>query len=246
MVMPKSSGRPGLPSLLLLYGTALAGFLLLPPFLKAPVGLVPGFTWQEATDLLTPIVVIPLAGAVLARTGANSDRAYPAFVVIAAIWASGLGMHLAANAIDDAVPTGDVAAFRQTVPGELTHWLDESLSHWMSEGAWVAMSVLVVLAVPRSSTDLPRQASVAAAVGGVLYGVTFFIVTVEGATTLLGIAGSVLLLAWAIGATRRGRARHPVVTFFLVGAIMTFAGYAGWAALNGGTLPEFTSVGLFS
>ncbi len=47
-------------------------------------------------------------------------------------------------------------------------------SHWMSEGAWVAMSVLFVLAVPRSSTDLPRQASVAAAVGGVLYGVTFF------------------------------------------------------------------------
>jgi hypothetical protein len=47
-------------------------------------------------------------------------------------------------------------------------------------------------------------------------------------------------------AGRRGRARQPVVTFFLVSVVVTPLGYAGWGAQNHWTLPEFSTVGLFS
>jgi hypothetical protein len=33
-----------------------------------------------------------------------------------------------------------------------------------------------------------------------------------------------------------------VVVFFLVASVVTLVGYAGWAALHGGTLPEFTKL----
>ena len=75
---------------------------------------------------------------------------------------------------------------------------------------------------------------------------TFFLVSVEGVTTLLGIPASILILAWSVLAARRGLAREPVVTFFLVATVVTLIGYLGWGALHNWTLPEFSKVGLFS
>jgi hypothetical protein len=73
-----------------------------------------------------------------------------------------------------------------------------------------------------------------------------FLVSVEGVTTLLGIPASILILAWCMLAGRRGLARQPVITFFLVATVVTLLGYVGWGALNNWTLPEFSKVGLFS
>jgi hypothetical protein len=81
-------------------------------------------------------------------------------------------------------------------------------------------------------------------VAGLIYGATFFLVSVEGVTTQLGIPASILILAWCLIAARRGLARQPVVTFFLVASVVTLVGYGGWGALNGWTLPEFSKVGL--
>ena len=224
----------------------MAVLLLVPGFLRAPVGPPEGFTLQEAVDLLTPLVVIPLAWLVLSLAGGPGRGGMIAFLVVAALWVEGQGIHLAANAIGDAFPTPAAQkAFYGTVPGDLDLWLDETLSHWMWHIAWVALSMLWLVAATVHGSQLPRdRTSLTAATAGLLSGVTFFIVTVEGTTTSLGIPATVLLLAWCVVLSVRGLARQPMVTYFLVLTVMTLVGYAGWAALHDWTLPEFSAVGL--
>lgn len=234
------------PEALLAYAAVLAAFLLVPPYLKASVGPPQAFTLQEAADLVTPLAVIPLAWLVFDLAGGLGRRGLAAFLVIAALWVEGQGIHLAANAVGDAFPHDGAAAFYQTVPGDLDLWLDETLSHWMWHAAWVAISVLVLIAAVRADVPPMDRVSATAAVAGLVHGATFFVVTVEGVTTLLGIPASILILAWSVLAGRRGLARQPVVTFFLVTTVVTLLGYVGWGALNHWTLPEFSKVGLFS
>lgn len=240
-----SRSEDRLPAALLAYAVALAAFLLVPPYLKASVGPPQAFTLQEAADLLTPLVVIPLAWRVFDLTGGLGHRGLVAFLVVTALWVEGQGIHLAANAIGDAFPRDEAEAFYRTVPGDLDLWLDETLSHWMWHAAWVALSILLLAAATRGSVVPPDRTSVTAAVAGIVQGVTFFLVTVEGATALLGIPASILILAWCVLAGRRGLTRQPVVTFLLVTTVVTLLGYAGWGALNDWTLPEFSKVGLF-
>jgi len=235
-----------LPAALLGYAVVLAAFLLVPPYLKASVGPPQAFTLQEAADLLTPLVVIPLAWLVFDLAGGFGRRGLVAFLVIGALWVEGQGIHLAANAIGDAFPPGGAETFYETAPGDLDLWLDETLSHWMWHAAWVAISILVLAAATRAEVLPMNRMSATAAVAGFVHGATFFVVSVEGVTTLLGIPASILILAWTLRARQRGLARQPVVTFFLVTTIVTLLGYVGWGALNHWTLPEFSKVGLFS
>jgi len=240
------SDRPGrLPGALLAYAVALAAFLLLPPYLRLSVGPPQEFTLQEAADLLTPLVVLPLAWLVLDLAGGLGRRGLIAFLVVAALWVEGQGIHLAANAVGDAFHDA-AEAFYRTVPGDLNLWLDETLSHWMWHAAWVAISVLVLAAATRAHSPSADHMSATAAAAGLVHGATFFLVSVEGVTTPLGIPASILILAWGVVAGRRGLTRQPVVTFFLVSTVMTLLGYVVWGALNDWTLPEFSKVGLFS
>ena len=253
-----------LPAALLAYAAAVALLTLVPPFLKASVGPPRAFTLQEATDLLTPLVAMPLAWLVFDLEGGLGRRGLLAFLIAAAAWSEGQGMHLAANAIGDAFPSHSAAeAFYRSVPGDLDYWLDEVLSHWMWHMAWVAVSLLLLIAAtvhgrpagPESGNKRSGQSSAAgggavgrggavSGVAGFIHGATFFIVTVEGGTAALGIPASIALLGWS-GLVRRRRAGNPaVLTFFLVASLVTLAGYLGWAALHHGTLPGFYDVGL--
>lgn len=243
-IQPRPADR--LPAALLAYSVALAALLIVPPYLEEIVGPPQAFTLQEAVDMLTPLVVIPLAWLVLDLTGGLRRRGLVAFLVVGALWVEGQGIHLAANAIGDAFSHDAAEAFYQTVPGDLDLWLDEVLSHWMWHAAWVAISILMLASATRGTVGRPDRTSVTAVVAGLVHGATFFLVTVEGVTTLLGIPASILILTWCLVAGRRGRLRQPVVTFFLVTTTVTLLGYVVWGALNDWTLPEFSKVGLFS
>ena len=192
----------------------------LPPF-TASVGRPEGFTFQEACPAgpLASATHVPPGGCVLGR---------------------GLRrIHLAANAIGDAFAS-DAArnAYYTTPPGELDHWLDETLSHWLWHVGWIAISALIIAAATRHRGDRSDPVTPAAWMGGALQGATFFVVTVEGTTTQLGIPFSIAVLVWSLIARWRALARQPVVGFFLVTAVVTLAGYLAWAALNGGRPPS--------
>ena len=237
--------RGDLPAALLLYSGALAFFLIVPPFLTPSVGPPSGFTWQETLDIVAPLVVMPLAWLAFDAAGGLGRAGNVLFIVVAVAWVEAHGIHLAANAIGDVFKAGAARdAFCATAAGDLDHWLDEILSHWIWHFAWVAISVLLIAAATRSRVSRHEPFSGTAATAGLLQGATFFIVTVEGSTAALGIPWSVALLAWAFVASSRGLARRPVATFFLVTAIVTLVGYVGWAALNEWTLPEFTKAGM--
>ena len=196
-------------------------------------------------DLLTPIVVIPLAWWVLSGIGGLRGRAMVAFLVVAALWIEAHGIHLAANAIGDAFPAGpERDAFYATDAGALDHFLDEDLSHWLWHIAWVALSALMLLHAtwrrgwPAGASGL---GGLAAAAAGLIHGFTFFLVTAEGGTAGLGVPASIVFLGWSGLEVRRG-SRHPVFTFFLVASTVTLALDVIWTVLNGGRLVEPCSV----
>jgi hypothetical protein len=220
------------------YAAALTVFLLIPPTLKPTVGPPRWFTLQEAADLLTPVAVIPLAWLVFDRAGGLRGRAIVAFLVIAAVWVEAQGIHLASNAIGDAFAKGPARdAFYATEAGDLDHWLDEVLSHWLWHLAWAALSVLMLWSATRGPAWADGGGGAASAAAGLLHGTTFFFVTAEGATTALGIPLSVLLLAWSGREVLRG-SRHPIVRFLGVASAVTLLADLGWAALHGWQLIE--------
>jgi hypothetical protein len=243
------SGRRAerLPAALLAYAVVLALFLLVPPGLKSKVGPPEWFTLQEAVDLFTPLVALSLAWLVLELAGGLGRRGILVFIVLAVVWVEGQGIHLAANAIGDAFEKGAVRdAFYATPPGDLDLWLDEVLSHWLWHGAYVGLVLMMLWRGRAATPNHARAAWATAALAGFVYGVTFFIITVEGSTTELGIPASILFLAWCVIEAWRGPRDRAIVTFFLAASYVTLIAYAGWALINHGTLPGFYDVGLVS
>jgi hypothetical protein len=234
--------RPArLPRALLAYSAALAVFLLVPPTLKSTVGPPTAFTAQELVDLFTPVVVLPLAWLVLDATGGIDRSMGLAFVAVAALWASGQGIHLAANAIGDAFQAGPPRdAFYASEAGDLDHFLDEDLGHWLWHAAWMSLSlVFLVRALTGGAGAWPGGAL--AAVAGLIHGATFAIVTTEGGTTPLGVPVSIGLLAVALAAIRR-RPAHPIIQFLAVSSATSLGLYLVWASLHGWQLVEPCSV----
>jgi hypothetical protein len=237
----EASRSRSLPVALLAYAVALAAFLLIPPVLHATVGPPGGFTMQEAVDLFTPIVVLPLAWWVLECLGGLSRREQLAFLMIAIVWVEGQAIHLATNAIGDVFEHGPARdAFYATEAGDLDHWFDEVLSHWLWHLAWAALSVLMV-AIAGRRREWPGGPGVVSAAAGLIHGATFFFVTTEGETALLGVPLSIGLLAWTARETAAG-SRNPAIRFFLVSSAVTLLGYVVWAGLNGWRLVEPCSV----
>jgi len=226
-----------LPVALLAYAAALAAFLLIPPILHASVGPPGGFTMQEAVDLFTPIVVLPLAWWVLECLGGLSRREQLVFLVIAIAWVEGQAIHLATNAIGDVFDPGPArGTFYATEAGDLDQWFDEGLGHWLWHLAWAALSILILWRAT-VRRDWPAPASWLSVIAGAIQGVVFFFVTVEGETTLLGIPLSLFLLAWAGRETLAG-STNPAIRFFLVTSAVTLLLYAAWAIAFGWPFAE--------
>ena len=110
-----------LPRVLLAYAVALALLLLVPPRSTSTVGPLQYLTLQEAVDLLTPVVVIPLAWSAFELGCGRTRVARLLFLLDAIVWIEGQAIHLAANAIGDAVKVGAARdAFYVTDPASST------------------------------------------------------------------------------------------------------------------------------
>ena len=229
---PRDARR--LPWALLAYAVALAIFLLVPPRLTGEPGLFAGFTWQEAVDLLTPIVVVSLAWLIADLAGGLGRLGTIVFLVIAAVWVEGQAIHLATNGIGDTLATcGPREAFYESVPGALTHWYDEWLSHWLWHAAWVALSILLLAVGSRPSATAAGTGTWLAVAAGLVHGFTFGVVTIEGETYPLGIVLSLVLLAWGGLELQRGPRGRPVVVFFVASSLLVLVGYLFWAVAYG-------------
>lgn len=230
--------RPDQVSLALLgFSVALALFLLVPPFFHDDVGWVPHFTGQEAADLLTPIVAMPLFALVLELIGRSGTGARLILLALVAAWVAGQGIHLAANAIGDVFPAGpEREAFYATPVGTLDHFLDEELSHWLWHAAWGGLLLLLLWAGAARPVDgtLPGGPALAlASAAGVVHGFTVAVVTDEGGTWLAAIPFTVLLLVLAVLVRRPDGSGRVVTRFLVVGSLVTLVLYAVWIAYAG-------------
>jgi len=193
----------------------------------------------DVIDLLTPLVLIPLYW-LLYQVGQDkkvSLREGLAFMLLAALWIEGQGMHLAANSIGHLLK--EMAGSDAAV---LTSFYDEVLSHYLWHLAIVGLSALLLIRQwqnpfvgERSHLGLPFLA-------GIIHGLTLFVIVVEGGTALLGIPFAIVVILVGLVWGRNRLRQQPLLLFFLVSYVVAMLFFAGWGIYWGG-LPEFSALG---
>jgi hypothetical protein len=237
---PASDARVGWAALT--YGAALAAFIILPAMAPATYAPYPVLRWGDVIDLFTPLVVLPLAWWLFRVAAPDRPRGWETllFVAFAGLWASGQGMHLAANAIGHLVEEGQTDLYR------LTHDLDEVVSHYIWHIGVVGLAVVTILRALRGAGSAPlrRSSWIAVGVGGLIYGFTYFVSIVEAGTTPLTVPAALVLLVGGGALGGRRAASRPILAFFLLAFGLALLLCLVWAAMNGWQLKEFSEAGL--
>jgi hypothetical protein len=195
--------------------------------------------WADVLDILTPLVVIPLYWLLFTGAGPLPRNLRPTlvFVVLAALWTLGQGMHLSANSINNMLGVGS------TDLHNLVHFYDEVLSHYLWHIGIVGLSVLLLAARPGGQASGAPVRWAIIVPSAILYGFTFFAAVIEGGTVPFGLPAAVLI-ALALLLVRRSSLRSDGVTaFFFAGYVVALAFFAIWFIWQGG-LPPFSEVGI--
>lgn len=222
-------------------------FFLLLIFLRIPFPAYPLMSWQDAIDILTSLVLIPIYWLMFtnmfkSKTNQAGDIT---FMVMAAFWATGQGMHLSANAINNLIGSlakNSVIDLGGTEVYQLTYFFDEVLSHYL----WhIGVLGLIALLAYQHWYHVPdEQTSWGLVVpAAILYGFNTFCIILEGGTCPMGIPFVILLslvfLIWG----REKLARRPVLAFLALSCILASLLFIGWGIYWGG-FPQFSEVGL--
>jgi hypothetical protein len=209
-------------------------------------GPYPFLTWGDILDLFTPLLLLPLYWLLFQlspdqRPGRGKTIL---FMVLAAAWAMGQGMHLGANAIGhllDADTGGDAY--------ELTYYLDEVLSHYIWHLAFIALSALILYRQRNHPFAESGAPAAQLAAGALLYGLTYALAILEGGTALFGVPFAILaalfLLRW--GRDRDGN--KPLDRYFLIAYLFAALVFIAWGlywTLSEGAFyfPQPSEVGL--
>lgn len=210
---------------------------MLPPYLKAPFGLLPLVRIEEPFALLRPVVLIPLYWLLLrrARGAAVDGRLMVIFLLLSVTLIYGLGMHDAANAIGRLMrdETDDAYA--------LAHFFDEVASHVLWHMGVMALSALIVWTELRHGPG-PLTVRWPSILSGAIYGLTFFTVIIEGATVAIGLPFTLAMVAALVLVARRVALGRLAMLFF-VGYLVAAVLFAAWGIYWRG-FPEFSQLGI--
>lgn len=224
---------------ILVFAIAFAIFFFGPPLLSQQFGAYPLMKNGDVFDLLTPLVLIPLYW-LMFRIEENkrpSLKEILAFVVLAAFWVEGQGMHLAANSIGhllEEVKGSDVY--------NLTYFYDEVLSHYFWHFGIVGLSALVIFRQWRNPFTEGRAAMWLPILAGVIHGFAFFVIVVEAGTAPLGVAFAALAALFVLVWGRKNLRFQPLLLFFLTSYLLALLLFAGWGIYWQG-LPQFSELG---
>jgi len=223
-------------------------FFLLLVFLRIPFVSYPLMSWQDALDVLTPLVLIPTywlmyRGVISER---NSLKSEIIFMVMAAFWVMGQGMHLSANSVNNLsgyLARDDIIDVRQTDLHTLIYFYDEYLSHYLWHIGVVGLAVLLIYESWQQPVDEKTNWKLVIP-AGILYGFTCFCFFLEGNTMILGfpfvIIVNLLVLLWG-----RGKLiQQPILAFFFTASLFAFLLFAGWGLYWGGFPPIMEALNL--
>jgi hypothetical protein len=222
-------------------------FIILLVFLRFMFQPYPLISYQDVFDLLTPLVLIPFYWLLFKR--ASNEQASLAeevtFLVLAAFWVEGQGMHLSANSINNLIGNlakNQVIDITPTDIYQLTNFLDEFLSHYLWHIGLIGLAALLITREVRRPAGNPTVWW-AATVAGIIYGFSYFSVFLEGNTLAIGLPFSLLVIVFTLVSERKKLAQRPILAFFFISCLLAFLLFAGWGLYWGG-FPEFSDVGL--
>jgi hypothetical protein len=222
-------------------------FFLLLIFFRIPFILNPLMSYQDALDILTPLVLIPVYW--LLFKYAVSKESYPleeiAFMVLAAIWVQGQGLHLSANSINnlaEGLAKKQVIDITATSIYQLTYFYDEHLSHVIWHIGILGLAALLIYREWRQPAGIPTIWW-ATALAGLIYGFTYFCIFIEGQTVVLGLPFSIIITLLTLVWGRKRLAQQPILAFLFITCLVALVLFAGWGLYWRG-FPQFTDVGL--
>jgi len=222
--------------LILIFAIAFVFFFAAPAMFSGQFGPYDLIKNGDIIDLLTPLVLIPLYWLLfwIGREEGPGKTESVIFMVLAALWVEGQGMHLLSDMVGTDAET-------------LTHFYDEQLSHYMWHLGVIGLSGLLLWRQWRHPFVGERSSLWLEGVSGFLYGFTFFLIIVEGQTALFGFPFAIIVtlagLIWGRGQLRQ----QPLLAFFWIGYLIATLLTLGWW-LYWGALLEFSdpTVGLIS
>ncbi len=229
-----------LPVFILVFAVAFTVLFMAPPFLTGQFGLYPLMKVGDLSDIFTPLILIPLYWR-LFRLETDKSPGFKenlVFLLVAALWVEGQGMHLAANSIGHLLKGTEGSDFYQ-----LAYFYDEVLSHYLWHFGIAGLAALVIYRQWRNPFAEGQPVSWLTILAGVIHGFTFFVIVVEGTTTPLGVPFAVLLTLFGLIWGRKKFRRQPLLLFFFItGAVATLL-FVVWGIYWHG-LPEFSKVGI--
>jgi hypothetical protein len=233
--------------LALVFAFATVVFLLLLIFFRIPFGLYPLMSYQDALDILTPLVLIPLYWLLFqSAAGRSASRGEElAFIILSAVWVLGHGMHLAANSIDNLIENmAKQGAVDVTGTGiyQLTYFFDEHLSHYTWHIGILGLAALIIYREWRQPAGV-KTVWWASGLASFLYGITLFLIFLEGQTVPLGLPAVTIFAVLALIWGRKRMAQQPVLAFFAIACGLAVVLFAGWGLYWGG-FPQLSDVGL--
>lgn len=222
-------------------------FFILLVFLRVPFPLYPLASYQDALDLLTPLILIPLYW-VLFRYAAREmpgTAATVVFLILAVFWVEGQGMHLSANSISnlmERISNSELIALQGNDAFRLTHFYDEYLGHYLWHIGVFGLAGLLVIREWLSPSGATTN-WLATIPAGVIYGFTLFAITIEGHTLWMGLLFSILLTLFGVLWGRKRLGRQPVLAFIFAACLVAALLYTGWGLYWGG-FPDFGQAGI--
>lgn len=210
--------------------------IISPALLSSQYGPYPLIKNGDVLDVFTPLILLPLYWLMLQLSPGKLPKQSEmiAFMILAATWASGQGMHLAANSIGHLLQESmgpDI--------NDLTYFYDETLSHIIWHLGIIGLSALLMFRQWKNPFSEQTTGLALVIIGGVLYGFTYFLTIVEGGTTVLGVPFALLATICSLLWARDRLKQAPLVTFFFTAYLLATLLFAIWAIMWGG-LPEFS------
>jgi hypothetical protein len=224
----------------LIFSIVFAVFFMGPPLLSMQFGVYPLMKFGDALDILTPLVLIPLYW-LLFRISGNTPPSFRenlVFIIIAALWVEGQGMHLTANSIRHLM-----GGIEGTDIATLSYFYDEVLSHYIWHFGIVGLSLLLIYRQWRSPFVEEMPGYWIPVVSGIIHGFSLFVIVVEAQTAPLGIPYAVVMTLFGIIWGRKRFRNQPLLLFFFITGLVAVVLFAIWGIYWGG-LPEFSEVGI--
>lgn len=207
-------------------------FFLLLIFLRIPFPLYPLMSIQDAIDVLTALVLIPVYWLMFKSVRQDKSNAGSEifFMVAAAFWAMGQGMHLSANSINNLIgylARDEIIDVHSTDLYTLTYFYDEYLSHYLWHIGVVGLATLLIYESWRGSAHEKTDWRLVIP-AGLIYGFTCFCFFLEGNTLIVGLPYVTILTFIVLVWGRTKLREQPVLAFFFVACLFALIGFVGW------------------